>query len=455
VTATCEKGDRVAEERSLSVTEAMTLARGALEGLSLLRVIGEVSELTDRPGYKAVYFTMGDGSSVMSCLLWRDAYAASGVQLRPGMLVEVTGSLTVYPPKGRLQFQVRSVAPAGEGVLRMQVAALARRLEAEGLMRPERKRELPAYPERIGLVTSPRGKAVHDVIRTLRRRHPGAELVIAGVAVEGADAASSICAGIDAARAADVDVLIVARGGGSYEDLMPFNTELVARAIAACRMPVVTGIGHEPDTTIADMVADVRASTPTAAAESVACAFTELEAHVGHLARSLGRGLQHVVQTASHRVALLGDRAVFRDPDALLGVPAQQLDAEAEALGRALPERLARDAVRVLAGASGLRRIAVRVGRAERDRLAAQRGAMLRLGPAFVERGQDRLGMEAARLEDLSPLAILGRGYAVCYDASGTHVVRSAEELSSGDRVRVRLGQGRAECTVETVEAEA
>lgn len=445
----------MAEERALSVTEAMTLARGALEGLSFLRVIGEVSELTDKPGYKAVYFTLGDGSSVMSCLVWRDAYEASGLQLRAGMLVEAAGSLTVYPPKGRLQFQARSLAPAGEGVLRMQVAALARRLEAEGLMRPERKRALPAYPERIAVVTSPRGKAVHDIIRTLGRRYPGAELVVAGVAVEGADAVSGICAGIAAAGSAGVDVLILARGGGSYEDLMPFNTEEVARAIVACAVPVVTGIGHEPDTTIADMVADQRASTPTAAAEAVACAFTELASHVGHLARRLGRGLLHTVQQAAHRVGRLGDRAVFRDPEALVGVAAQQLDAAAGTLARALPGRLERDEAAVVAAIGGLRRVGARIGRGEADRLAVRRGALARLGPAFVARGEDRLALEAARLEDLSPLAILGRGYAVCYDESGTRVVRAAAELESGDRVHVRLGTGRAACTVDSVEAEA
>ena len=183
-----------AAHRALSVSEVMTLAKRALESLSL-RVVGEVSESTDRPGYKAIYFTLCDGNAVMPCLIWRDAYEASGVQLRAGMLVEVTGSMTVYAPKGRMQFQVRSVAAAGEGFLRLQVAALARKLEAEGLMRPERKRPLPAYPDRIGLVTSPRGKAVHDVIRTLRRRYPGAELLVAGVAVEGGDAVAGICVG--------------------------------------------------------------------------------------------------------------------------------------------------------------------------------------------------------------------------------------------------------------------
>jgi exodeoxyribonuclease VII large subunit len=183
-----EESRAVADEtRALTVSEAVHLAKRALEGLAL-RVVGEVSEATDRPGYKAVYFTVSDGSSVLPCLVWRDAYEASGVPLRSGMLVELTGVFTVYAPKGRLQFQVRTLAAAGEGLLRIQVAALARKLETEGLMRADRKRPLPEYPVRIALVTSPRGKAVHDVIRTLHRRYPVAELLIAGIAVEGTDA---------------------------------------------------------------------------------------------------------------------------------------------------------------------------------------------------------------------------------------------------------------------------
>jgi exodeoxyribonuclease VII large subunit len=235
---------------------------------------------------------------------------------------------------------------------------------------------------------------------------------------------------------------------------MPFNTEQVARAVVACSVPVVTGIGHEPDTTIADMVADVRASTPTAAAETVACAYSELESHLGHLGRRLGRGLQHAVGDASHRVARLGDRAVFRDPAALLGVHAQQLDAAADGLARALPARIERDAARLAASVSGLRRVGPRLGRDERERIATRATALMRLGSAFLGRAQDRLELGAARLEDLSPTAILSRGYAVCYDEAG-HVVRTAAQLAPGDNVHVALGSGRADCTVDSVEAEA
>ena len=181
----------MADERALTVGEAVGRAKSALETVSI-RVIGEV---TDFKAYKAVYFTLGDGNACMDCIMWPDAYGASGVRLECGMQVEVTGQFTVYPVKGRMQFSVRRLEAAGEGVLRMQVAALARRLEAEGLMRQDRKRPLPRFPSRIALVTSPRGKAVWDVIRTLRRRYPVAELLIAGVPVEGADAPARLVEG--------------------------------------------------------------------------------------------------------------------------------------------------------------------------------------------------------------------------------------------------------------------
>jgi exodeoxyribonuclease VII large subunit len=417
--------------RALSVTEAMTLAKRSLEGLSL-RVIGEISELTDRSGYKAVYFTLTDGSSAMSCLMWREAFEGSGVAMRDGLLVEVAGSLTVYAAKGRMQFQVRSLQAAGEGVLRMQVAALARRLEAEGLMRPERRRALPEYPERIALVTSPRGKAVHDVIRTLRRRYPLAELLIAGVVVEGAAATVAIVEGMRVAGTSGADVVILARGGGSYEDLMPFNDEAVVRAVATCPVPVVTGIGHEPDTSLADMVADVRASTPTAAAEAVAPAVEEVSARLSSARRLLGRALLHTVRRDGRRVAVARANAVFRDASVLTASLAQRVDSATAGLARALPGTLVRDRARVVAAGE-------------------------RLGPAeqrALQRAAVSFGHAAARLEDLSPLGVLARGYAVCYAAEGLRVVRSATQLEPGDEVVVRLGEGSAGCVVRTVDQE-
>lgn len=420
------------EERALSVTEAMTQAKRALEGVRV-RVVGEVSEFNDRPGYKAAYFTIADGDASMPCLMWRDAYIASGVELRCGMLVELSGGFSAYVPKGRMQFQVRDLRPAGEGNLRLQVAQLARKLELEGLMRPERKRELPRYPERIALVTSPRGKAVHDVIRTLRRRYPLAELLVAGVAVEGEGAPAAIVAGMQAAFASQPDVILLVRGGGSYEDLMPFNSEQVARAVADSPVPVVTGIGHEPDNSIADMVADLRASTPTAAAESVAPDLSELKSALGREQRLLGRALQHRVQQAAHRVLRLAERAVLRDPGTMLSAAAQRVDLAAMGLQRALPLRLERDAARLLA-----------VG----DRMA-------RLAAQITEPSQRALALAAARLHDLSPLAILSRGYALCFEADGTTVVRSSESVAPGDRIHVKLGAGSVGATVTESRPEA
>ena len=441
-------------ERALSVSDAMALAKGVLEAVRLT-VVGEVSGCTIKPGYKAVYFSLKDDCALMPCLMWRDAYDTCEAELRDGQLVEVTGSFTAYAPKGRLQFQVRSVRVAGEGMLRLQVAALARRLEAEGLMAPERKRAIPAFPRRIGLVTSPRGKAIHDVIRTLRRRYPVAEVVIAGVQVEGEGAVDEIVRGLEALAAeADLDVIILGRGGGSYEDLMPFNAEEVARAVVASTVPVVTGIGHEPDTSIADMVADLRASTPTAAAEAVSPDHTDVDRRLNALRRLLARALAHRVSDGATRLAALSHRPAFRDASYLLGPRLQTVDLLADALGRALPAQLRRQREAVERARDTLIRVGTRVDTPFQLRVARVSEQVVAAGHAFVESAQRRSSLAAARLDDLSPLAILGRGYAVCYEEDGT-VVRSAERVSSGDRVRIRLAEGRLGCRVEDIEREA
>ncbi|MHB9003818.1 MAG: exodeoxyribonuclease VII large subunit [Coriobacteriia bacterium] len=420
----------MSEQRALSVSEAMGAARRALETV-VVRVIGEVSEFNDKPGYKAAYFTVCDEGASMPCMMWRDAYLASGVELRCGVLVELSGQFSAYAPKGRMQFQVRSLSLAGEGVLRMQVAALARRLEAEGMMAPERKRPIPRFPRRIALVTSPRGKAVHDVIRTLRRRYPLAELLVAGVGVEGAAAPGELVTGLAAAAASHPDVVLLVRGGGSYEDLMPFNDERVARAIIACPVPVVTGIGHEPDTSIADMVADMRASTPTAAAEAVAPSIDELSRALDRTRVSLGRALLHRTQAARQRVNVLSGLPIFRDPISVLGPAWQALDAASIGLRRAIPGRLERDAARI---------------EFARERL-------LHAGPAVTDAAGTRLAVGAARLDALSPLSVLGRGYAVCFGPDGNAVVTSPEQVTPGDHVSVRVAAGTIGCVVESTQA--
>ena len=256
------------EKKPLSISEALDVAKGSLEKLKL-RVLGEVSEVNVKPGYANAYFTLKDETGTLPCQMWHDRFEKCGITLEVGMMVELVGRFSLYPKKGRMHFQVFAISVAGEGMLRQQVAMLQRKLEAEGLMAPERKVPVPAYPMKIGVVTSPRGDAIHDVLRTTRRRFPLAHIYVAGVPVEGARAPEYIVEGMRACFRARVEVILLVRGGGSYEDLMPFNDEQLARAIVKCPIPVVTGIGHEPDTTIADLVGDLRASTPTGAAEAV------------------------------------------------------------------------------------------------------------------------------------------------------------------------------------------
>jgi len=442
----------VAEQRNYTVSEAMNLAKNALEGVRLT-VVGEVSEFNDKPGYKAAYFTICDGSASMPCLMWRDAYAASGVALRCGALVQLTGQFSAYVPKGRMQFTVRRLELAGEGRLRMLVAETARKLELEGLMRPERKRTLPAYPSKIAVVTSPRGKAIHDVLRTLRRRYPLAELLVAGVQVEGDGAVAAIVEGMRVAGEARPDVVLLVRGGGSYEDLMPFNAEEVARAVVACPVPVVTGIGHEPDTSIADMVSDLRASTPTAAAEAVAPSTEELDASLAREQRLLARALSHRVQALSHRVARVAERPAFRDPTALFASVAQTLDVARVRLDGAIPRRLERDHARVARARERLSAVGLRP--VERQEAAVQRlyERFMETGTRTMDDSASAVALAAARLHDLSPLAILGRGFAVCYESDRATVVRSVGQVASGDDVVVRVGDGEVECTVTSTTA--
>ena len=442
-----------AREQALSVSDAMALAKGALESVRL-RVMGEVSEATIKPGYKAIYFSLKDGSAVMPCLMWRDSYDACGVTLEDGRLVEITGNFTAYVPKGRMQFQVRSVSAAGEGMLRLEVARLARTLEAEGLMAESRKRTLPQHPIRIGVVTSPRGKAIHDILRTLCRRYPLAEVVVAGVQVEGEGAPREIVRGLTALAAEPgVDVIILGRGGGSYEDLMPFNAEEVARAVAASPVPVVTGIGHEPDTSIADMVADLRASTPTAAAEAVAPDVAEVSRALGAQSVRLGRALTHRVTDLEHRVRSIAGRPIMASCDVLLATRSQTLDMLASGLERAIPSLLDRRAEALVRARVALQRVGTRLVEPAEAAVSRSAERTVLAGQQLLERSEQAVVRTAARLDDLSPLAILGRGYAVCYEHEGP-ILRSAADVSQGDRVDVRLAEGWLGCIVESVGSE-
>ena len=422
------------QSSAYTVTQAMNAAKRGLEKIRLT-VIGEVSEFNDKPGYKAAYFTVHDDDCSMPCLMWRDRYNASGVTLQAGMLVELTGNFSCYPAKGRLQFSVASMQLAGEGKLRMQVAQLARKLEAEGLMDASRKRRVPPLPQRIAVVTSPRGKAVHDVIRTLRRRYPLGELLICGVPVEGQDAPARIIQGLEAACAATPapDVILLVRGGGSYEDLMPFNDESLARAVAASPIPVVTGIGHEPDNSICDMVSDRRCSTPTAAAEAIALSTEELSNKLTNAQDALRRSVENYMQTQQAQLDRLLDRPLWHDTHYLTGSYFQTLDAMEERLLRAIPDAL----------------------RADAHALELLKGKLLNLGPHLCDGFGRDIALCAAKLDALSPLKTLSRGYSITYAADDHSVVDSVQHVNDGDHIQVQVQDGRLACTVDAIEREA
>ncbi len=434
----------------LSVSAAMALAKGALEGVTV-RLVGEVSEVSCKPGYKAVYFTVKDKGASLPCMMWNNRYQASGVRLSIGQLAELTGRFTLYAPKGRMNFDVFSLALAGEGDLRLKVANLAKKIEAEGLMNPSRKRPLPELPAVVGLVTSPRGAAVHDVLRTLRRRFPLARVLVAGVAVEGRDAAAGIAEGMHCVVRGGAELVLVVRGGGSFEDLMPFNDEGLARAIAACPVPVVTGIGHEPDTSIADMVADVRASTPTAAAEAASPSREGLAGLLDSRARTLSASVSRCLEREAAALNLFAERPLFRDAHVLFATESQTLDLAADRLVRAVPLNIERDRVRLASLAERLAPSASR--RIERlsTRIEALCGRLSVAGSSLVPRFEHEVVLRAARLDDLSPLAVLGRGYAIARTEQGS-VVKRVGQVDIGDVLSVSVADGSLACRVEGTE---
>lgn len=383
--------------------------------LSNIWVEGEISNLS-RSQAGHTYFTLKDENAQFRCVMFRRAYAAappsasSGQALEAGAQVLAHGYVSFYEARGDLQFYVDFVQPAGVGVWQAQLERLKAQLEAEGLFEAARKRPLPPFPRRIGVVTSPAGAVFHDICHIIGRRWPLAEVVLAPTPVQGPEAVPGI---LEALRALNeepgIDLIILARGGGSIEELWAFNSEEVARAIAGSRIPVVSAVGHETDFTVADLVADVRAPTPSGAAELVFPDRRALERQVAELAHRLRVALRQQLVRDRARLERLRSRPVLARPLEVVHRRRQVVDG--------LGHRLA------LGGRHALTR-----GRAILDRLAA-------------------------RLEALSPLAVLGRGYGLCLDEAGRPVA-SVAGAAPGDRVRVVLRDGSLRTVVEAVEAE-
>lgn len=425
-------------------------ARTLLErGFPALWIEGEISNLS-RPSSGHWYFSIKDESAQLRCAMFRQRNILARFTPKDGLRVLLRGRISLYEARGDYQFLADHIEEAGEGALRRRFELLKTKLAAEGLFAIERKKPLPKMPRRIGVITSPTGAAIRDVLHILQRRFCSIPVLIYPVAVQGAGAAAQIAAAIRVASArAECDVLIVARGGGSLEDLWSFNEEIVARAMAACAIPIVSGVGHEVDFTIADFVADVRAPTPSGAAELVVPDCNEWLRHVALLSRRLLGTMQRTLARRDDRLVWLQRRLGQLHPGVELRQRAQRLDELEQRLARALRQHLRHRAALLTELSAHLRHASPMV------KLAAAKGRLNVAGAAIgaalrarLESLHRRLAVAAGTLDAISPLATLQRGYAIVSNAQG-HVVTDARSMKVGDEVEAWLASGRLRARVE------
>jgi exodeoxyribonuclease VII large subunit len=440
----------VAARRVLTVTELTVRVRDLLETEFIeVWVEGELSNCRVwNTGH--LYFTLKDSAAQIRAVIFRSALRYLKFKPADGLRVVARGRLSVYEPKGEYQLICEHLEPHGLGALQLAFDQLKKRLQDEGLFDQSRKRPLPALPRKIGIVTSLDGAAIRDIIKVLRRRYANAHLIIRPARVQGEGAALEIARGLRAiGRVPGVDVLIVGRGGGSIEDLWAFNEEVVARAIALSPVPVISAVGHETDVTIADFVADLRAPTPSAAAEMVVAAKDEFCNRIDRLHDRLGATARARVQRLSRRVHAAGGRpafAGFPGRVAMRGRHAADLTHTAARVmraGLAARDRRLQQLQRQLALFDAGRRLA-----GLRARLVSVEGRLTGTMRRRQHGASAHLANCAGRLDTLSPLAVLARGYAVCWTGDRRRVVRDAADVQTGDSVQVTLAKGELDCEV-------
>jgi exodeoxyribonuclease VII large subunit len=447
------KGATAPERRVFSVSELTAAIRGMLESsFGDVWVEGEISNCRLwNTGH--LYLTLKDGEAQIKMVMFRSAVRYLKFKPEDGLHVIARGRLGVYEPKGEYQLVCEHMQPHGLGALQLAFEQLKAKLQAEGLFDQNRKRPLPALPAKIGIVTSLDGAALRDIVKVLKRRHPTAHLVIRPARVQGEGAAAEIAAAIRAiGKVRGVDVVIVGRGGGSVEDLWAFNQESVARSIVHCPVPVISAVGHEVDFTIADFAADLRAPTPSAAAEMVVAAHADFCAKVGRLGERLQNGMASYVQRKHLRVHSLERRRGLAGWPARLAMRGRHIAELSHQLRAAMNLAIARrqreyHLVRARVETHDIRRQLATV----HGRLDALDNRLHNAARRRQDRAQAQFGALTARLESLSPLAVLGRGYAVCWNAE--RVVRRAADAPAGSEVRVTLHEGELVCEVmETTE---
>lgn len=462
------------DDAPFSVSGIVNRAKKTLSGLGSFKVVGEVSGFKG-PHAKSghVYFQLKDENAAMDVIMWKGVFSSCSAPLRDGLLVEVVGKFDVYAASGKLSFIIQKLNVAGEGLLRQQVAELARKLEFEGLMDQSRKKPIAYFCEQICVITSFSGAVIDDVKRTLARRNPLVKIFFLGTAVQGEQAPAQIASALAFAQTLPVDAILLVRGGGSFEDLMTFNDERVARAIAASEVPVVTGIGHEPDTSIADMVADRRMSTPTAAAESIAPAKEDLfvylasekakadKAFVGLLSR-LDMSFVHNMQIARNAIVIKLERAqelvrylaqspVLKDPLYQLHMREDTLSQTAERLlfvgEKALPSKDTLINVRQRLVAAGRN-----IAGACRVRIAHDSGTLHHTADAMLVRPKTEICRLNNILDTLNPKGVLARGYAIIQKDG--HALNGIQNMHVKDEIEVVMYDGQARATIDSIAPE-
>ena len=441
----------VSNDEILSVSQLNRAARQLLEsGLPMIWVEGELSNLA-RPASGHFYFSLKDGQAQVRCAMFRSSNRRLKFEPDNGLQVLLRARVSIYEPRGDYQLIVEHMEEAGEGLLRRRFEELKASLAEEGLFDETHKLRLPAIPRRIGVITSPSGAAIRDILHVLRRRYPLAPIVLYPTRVQGTGAKEEISAALKtAAQRAECDVLILSRGGGSLEDLWAFNEELVARSLFACPIPTISGVGHEIDFTIADLVADVRAPTPSGAAEIVVPDSKELLRELQLQTNRAGAATRRVLQASGESLRQLGGRLARSHPGAVLRRLAQQLDDLTQNLVAELEHKLterrwelgmlrtqltaASPAVRLQRQAAGVATAQIKLNNAMRQRLEA---------------GAKRFAVAAASLQGVSPLATLQRGYAIVSDTKTGTVIRDASMVSKNDRIEARLARGRLQAVVD------
>lgn len=407
-----------------TVSELTRSIRGALETkFGTVWVQGEVSNYKSHPnGHQ--YFTLKDARAQIACVIWRDSMAASRQALLDGARVQVSGTVSVFEARGQYQLSVQIIQPFGRGDLQAKFEALKRKLEAEGLFDPSRKRALPRFPRRIGVVTSPSGAAIRDILNILRRRAPWLSILINPVRVQGTGAAQEIAVAIRELASpnenfAPVDLILVARGGGSIEDLWEFNEEIVARTIVSVNVPIVSAIGHEIDFTIADFVADLRAPTPSAAAELIVPEIADLLRHIDACSRGVGRELRNRLRDAQQRLD--------HTRDTLRRCLVHKMDNYRRGLAQALASLQARTPARELMF--------------RRNRFADLQRRLGESPVRFLENARHRFQKIEGILRVLGPDATLGRGYSITTDPNG-RLIRSVETVRPKMKIKTRVSDG-------------